>query len=360
MIGRGYFVGALASTVLVLAGGGTAYAAIPCTGSPSTTSPLTVTVPGGATANGLYSLPAGAPKGIVAVEHGYGQTAASMIPIVEAIAQRDGVIAVAMDYRGTVHTTGNSSTGFPVSEGATDTIAATKYFDQNCTTTGPNVAFGFSMGGNVSGLAVAQHAARLNGAPLYDYWFDISGVTDPLETYADAVAVSQIPASVTGSIHDTAVQAKTDLETEMGGTPLTALPTFLARSPVTHASDMKASGLKGVVIAHGLLDGEVTVDQSVQMAAALLLAQIPTNIYTVLTKTPGDPSGTTLDGVLLSAVPGYQSEFAGHISPLVATQAFNQLDALYNSGVVPNGTSLSIADGSILNTTLSLLKLPTL
>ena len=65
----------------------------------------------------------------------------------------------------------------------------------------------------------------------------------------------------------------------MGGLPLLALPSYLDHSPVLKASAMKASGLKSVVIAHGVLDGEVTSDQSDQTAAALALAGVSTDVY---------------------------------------------------------------------------------
>ena len=247
-----------------------------CSGEPSAVQKLEITVAGTPT-YGYYSVPAGTPKGVVVVGHGYPQTAQSMVPLLPGMAERDGVIAVAMDYHGTIDLegpTGTTSRGWRVAEGAEDSIAATKLFEATCQAGNPrfvNTAFGVSMGGNMTGLAVSQSAKRADGTGLFDYWFDVSGVTNPIETYADATVISLAPL---GSIQTIGKNAKADIEAEMGGLPLLALPTYLNRSPVLKASTMKSGGLKGVVIAHGVLDGEVTSDQSDAMLAALFVTKI--------------------------------------------------------------------------------------
>jgi hypothetical protein len=128
---------------------------------------------------------------------------------------------------------------------------------------------------------------------------------------------------------------------------LTALPAYLSGSPVLRASGIKSSGIKGVVIAHGLLDGEVSVDNSVQMAAALALAAVPTDVYTSLFKTPGTGSGLTLDGDVLGLVLGYESPFAGHVNDVVMKSALNALSGLYLNGKAPAGVSATLVDGSL-------------
>jgi hypothetical protein len=320
-----------------------------CSGEPSAVKTLDLTVAGVAT-YGYYSVPSGTPKGVVVVGHGYPQTAQSMVPLLPGIAERDGVIAVAMDYHGTVDLegpTGTTSRGWRVAEGAEDSIAAVHAFESACQAGNPrfvNSAFGISMGGNMTGLAVSQHATRADGSGLFDYWFDVSGVTDVPEIYTDATVISLAPL---GSIQAIGTNAKADIEAEMGGNPVLALLTYLNRSPALRASAMKSSGLKGVVVAHGVLDGEVTSDQSDQMVAALALAGIPTDYYTSVFKAPETPSGLTLDGDILGLIPGYESPFAGHVNAIVLETALGRLDALYQSGTAPSGLHVTVADGSL-------------
>ncbi len=320
-----------------------------CSGEPSAVKTLNLTVAGTPT-YGYYAVPTGTPKGVVVVGHGYPQTAQSMVPLLPGIAARDGVIAVAMDYRGTVDLegpSGTSSRGWRVAEGAEDSIAAVRSFEAACQAGHPrflNSAFGVSMGGNMTGLAVSQHASRADGSALFDYWFDVSGVTNVPEIYTDATVISLAPL---GSIQAIGTNAKADIEAEMGGSPLLALPTYLNRSPALKASAMKASGLKGVVVAHGVLDGEVTSDQSDQMVAALALAGVPTDYYTSVFKAPETPPGLTLDGDILGLIPGYESPFAGHVNAVVLETALGRLDALYQEGATPSGLKVTLADGSL-------------
>lgn len=320
-----------------------------CSGEPSSIKTLHITV-GGVPTYGYYAVPNGTPKGVVVLGHGYPTTAQSMVPLLPGIAQRDGVIAVAMDYHGTVDLegpAGTTSRGWKVAEGAEDSIAAVRLFESACQGSSPrfvNSAFGISMGGNMTGLAVSQHATRSDGSGLFDYWFDVSGVTNVPEIYTDATVISLAPL---GSIQAIGANAKADIEAEMGGNPLLALPTYLNRSPALRASTMKASGLKGVVVAHGVLDGEVTSDQGDQMVAALTLAGVPTDFYTSIFKAPETPPGLTLDGDILGLIPGYESPFAGHVNAIVLETALGRLDALYQEGAAPSGLKVTLADGSL-------------
>jgi hypothetical protein len=336
------------SSLIVL--GGTAKAEPPaCTGEPTAIQTLNITV-GGVPTYGYYSLPSTTPKGVVVLGHGYPTTAQSMVPLMPGIAQRDGVIVVAMDYHGTVDLegpTGTTSRGWKVSEGAADSIAATRLFNSTCQSLNPtrfvNSAFGVSMGGNMSGLAVSEHATRTDGSSLFDYWFDVAGVTNVPEIYTDATAISLVPL---GGIQTTGANAKADIEAEMGS-PILNLATYLNRSPALRASQMKSSGLKGVVVSHGVLDGEVTSDQSDQMVAALALAGVPTDYYTSVFKAPETPPGLTLDGDILGLIPGYVSPFAGHVNAIVLGTALGRLDALYQAGTAPSGLKVTLADGTL-------------
>jgi hypothetical protein len=336
------------SSLIALAG--TAQAEPPaCTGEPTSIQTLDITV-GGVPTYGYYALPSTTPKGIVVLGHGYPTTAQSMVPLMPGIAQRDGVIVVAMDYHGTVDLegpTGTTSRGWKVSEGAADSIAATRLFNSTCQSLNPtrfvNAAFGVSMGGNMTGLAVSEHATRTDGSPLFDYWFDVAGVTNVPEIYADATAISLVPL---GGIQTTGANAKADIEAEMGS-PILNLTTYLNRSPALRASQMKSSSLKGVVVSHGVLDGEVTSDQSDQMVVALALAGVPTDYYTSVFKAPETPPGLTLDGDVLGLIPGYVSPFAGHVNAIVLGTALGRLDALYQAGTAPSGLKVTLADGTL-------------
>lgn len=360
-LGRALRAGAALSLALgaslVVAGAASADTTItaPCTSTSQAPQPLSVTV-GGQTATGRYSLPSTAPRGIVVVGHGFPGTSATFAAQMQQIATNDNVIALAMDYRGTDLSTG---LGWRVIEGAQDSIAATKLFDASCPGSANfiNTVFGISMGGNMSGLAVSQNATRSNGSPLYNYWFDVSGVSNVAETWADAEAISLVPL---GSVQATGTNALAAQSAEFGGSALTALPTYLANNPVTRAGLMRASGLQGVEIFHGVDDGEVTADQGAQMAAALAVAGVPTDVYTSVFNTPGGSNGLTLDGdtlgaalaavnaeALMGMLPAYVSPFSGHVSAIVMSTALAHLNALYAQNQVPTGLSVTLQDGSL-------------
>jgi hypothetical protein len=71
-----------------------------CTSTSQRPQALSVTV-NGQPATGIYSLPAGAPRGIVVVGHGFPGTAAGGSSLVQQIATNDQVVALAMNYWGT-------------------------------------------------------------------------------------------------------------------------------------------------------------------------------------------------------------------------------------------------------------------
>jgi acetyl esterase/lipase len=304
--------------------------------------PLTVPVDG-QPATGLYALPPSAPRGIVVIGHGHTADARDMAGLAQTVATNDGVIALAMDYRDTDLST---RFGWRVIEGAQDSIAAAQLFDRSCPGSAgfTNVAFGLSMGGNMSGLAVSSGARRADGSPLFDYWFDISGVTNVPEIYADAQAISLVPVHAVSSVGTTAMA---EMQQEFGGTPLSNPLAYMANSPVLRASAMKSSGLKGAFVFHGVLDGEVTADMSAQMVAALAAAGIPVDFSTALFKLPGSPSGQTIDGYLGAFIPGYASPFAGHVSDVLMQAALEQLRGLYAGDPPPNGTSVVLSDGRL-------------
>ena len=319
--------------------------AVVCAGDPSIAHRLDLTVAGTKTF-GFYAVPRGKAKGIVVFDHGYGHTAYSWVQHVKQVAARDGVIAIAMDYRFQHDSppakgeTLPSSRGWRVSEGAQDSIAAAQLFDRSCRTGGVNTIYGVSMGGNTSGLVVAAKPTRADGKPLFDYWFAIEPAVNVTETWAEATAVAK-------SGNTFAVNAAADIEEETGGTPVTATSAYESRTVVARISDIAAAGLKGVAVVQGVDDGLVPYNQTRELVTELRANRIPTYDATVLTRGAGE-AGTTLSGNVLGEA-GQESPLAGHASEVSNTQlvgvtGFNLLDELYSDKTAP-GCADSVVDG---------------
>jgi len=322
---------------------------------------------------GFYALPEGKPRGIVAFAHGHGNSAFKWQTNVRNAARDLGVIAVAMDYRGQTFpkstTPGDISTesyGWRVREGAEDSIAAAQLFEAACSPRKakpgkpkrragsgkkskkpatkpakaakplPIVMYGVSMGGNASGMAVAAGAERADGSPLFDYWFNIEGVTNVIETYLEARAVAGPPLNnKTGQI------AVAEIQDEMGGSLEARPEVYAEHTVVTRADDIKASGLKGVVMVHGIDDGTVPYNQSPEMFARLVDQRIPTDFFSVGRRGTGN-DGQTLEETLTIAgyIPGYSPMFAGHggendLNHPVIALGFERLERLLNDGRKP-------------------------
>lgn len=278
---------------------------------------------GGDVATGRYALPEQKdPTTLVVFAHGYSHDSTSWVDHMRNAASAHGVIAVAMDYRGT-YTDGNGNVrGWFVKEGADDMIAAAKVFQQECPTITRTIIFGVSMGGNSSGLAVARSSKETNaqGGPLFDYWFDIEGAVDVLETYAGA--------SVLAPVNTFAANAKADIEQEMGGKTLAQDPAgFADLAVVSHIDEIAASGVKGIVLVHAIEDGLVPYNQSREFVPMLVASDIPTEMFTAGRKGDAEP-GTTLTGYS-----GHNdSPFAGHASEKSTTHVVmvTALDRLWD------------------------------
>lgn len=289
----------------------------------------------GEPAHGLYSAPSGRPRGLVVFGHGYGHTALSWAHHMRE-ASRRGLVAVAMEYRGLeIFPDANGdglpeSRGWPAVAGAEDLIAAARLFDLRCR---PDTIaiLGVSMGGNMTGLAVAlageRGVARQDGSPLFDHWIDVEGAVNLAEIYLAARAAA--------GINDTAARARQDIEEETG-CPIEACPgEYLERTVPARMEDVAAAGLDGAVVIHGVDDGLVPYDQGRQMSTLLAAAGIPTDMYTVLLKDEDSERETTLTGHAVGAVdPGYRSPLAGHASEkstthIVMETALHRLWALF-------------------------------
>jgi hypothetical protein len=266
------------------------------------------------------------------------------------MARRDGVIAVAMDYRGTIDsppaTPGGlpSSRGWQVQEGAEDSIAVARLFDGQCTGLPTIDLYSVSMGGNTAGLAAGAGAKRLNGRPLWDYWIDVEGAVNVTETYNEAALVAQ-------SGNTFAKNAKQDIEREMGGTFQDKPNVYANRTVVNRVEDIRASGLKGVVLVHGVGDGLVPYNQAQEMSARLRQVGIRADFFSVGTRGPDSEPGTTLDGTVIGGIdPAYASPFAGHASEasdthIVGNTGFDRLAALINRREAPCDRAFAV-DGS--------------
>lgn len=303
-------------------------------------------------ATGRFALPSRSPKTLVVFAHGYGHTSASWAHHMQTAANDHGVAAVAMDYRGIQISPDSNDDGLPESRGwnamtgAEDSIAAAKMFDTRCESINRIVIMGVSMGGNMSGLSVALAGARdvrkSDGSPLFDYWFDVEGAVNLIETYTAARAAA--PAN------STAANAQEDIEAETGGTFEENPDAYRSRSVVARIQDIQKAKLDGAIVIHGLDDGLVPYNQGREMASLLGASQIPTHMITIGLKSKESERETTLTGHALSNVDSdYRSPLAGHASEkstthIVMVTAFERLWDLIE-GDVPVGYSDGFVSG---------------
>jgi hypothetical protein len=251
--------------------------------------------------------------------HGYGELSNSWVCHLLDAAQNHNAVAVAMDYRGTGWTGPVSDhRGWFVREGAEDSIFAAQYFLQQYPSIKNVEAFGVSMGGNASGLAVAAGAKRSGTKkPLFDYWVNVEGATSMVETYLEAEAL--VP---TGNA--LATHAVADMEKECGGS-FTAKPQcFQDLTVLFQIQKIAASGIKGIVDVQGIDDGEVGHNQSEEFTYAARAAGIPTDYFIALRRndwqnvaSASHEGGTTLSGLVLKSISAdaarmYPAPLAGH------------------------------------------------
>lgn len=271
----------------------------------------------GEIATGALALPSGDPLGLVVIVHGYGHTSASHVAHLAHLAEQ-GYVAVAMDFRGT---------GFPLAAGAADTRAAIADLEARYDFP-KRVLFSVSMGTAVSALILPHEP--------FDAWVNSEGLSMLHETWAGAAALSP-----TGN--PTAVAAKEQIEAECGGTPAEAPECYLARSAALHAAEFD---IGAAVLTHGLNDGLVPYDHGREMVAALRLAGIPSDFYTVATTAPGT-EGTTITGY----TPAGGQGLAGHGTEsndahVLTALSFALLDRVLAGDLVPSGAE-RVVDGHL-------------
>ncbi len=254
---------------------------------------------------------------LVVMAHGYRHNATgSWWPHMQSVVSH-GAAALAMDFR--------DNSGFPVLRGAEDMNLATEGALDRLDAAGFGIdrviAFGVSLGGAISGTAVAE-------SDLYDIWFDVEGVTQLHESWAEARAA--LPAAADAIERDT-------------GCAFPACPDeYARRSPAQRGADF--ADLDAVYIIHALYDGLVPYDQGTQMAAALAAEGVDTRFVTVLRGEEGTDQDTTPGSHALGAEnPVEQAHgLSGHGTESDAAQAvmatsFELLWDLLAGGPTPDG-----------------------
>jgi len=288
----------------------------PCTGDPSALKRLDISV-AGQSAYGMYALPRERPRGLVVFGHGYTFNVDAWRNHIVRAATQDGLVAVAMNYRGLTDlprdaTTYERSRGFPVKAGGEDLVAAAQQLDARCGGFDRRFLLGVSMGGNATGLAAAMGGKTASGRPIFDYWITIEAVYNFRETYLEARAVG-------------ANEPREDIEKEAGG-PIEQRPdAYRERTVLDRAGDVARSGLKGIVMVHGYNDGLVPYNQAQEFVRAIRREGTPTDFYTATRKGPGDqPDDARLPGGPADG-PGHASEWARHV---VIDTGMDRLSAL--------------------------------
>lgn len=285
----------------------------------------------------LMYLSGTAPEFLVVFAHGVGNSVeGAWLGHMEETALK-GAAVVASNFR--------DNNGFPTLRGAEDTNVAAKAALARFPSVTTVILLGVSMGGSVSGVAIAEGPVRADGStPLYDYWIDVEGVSNVFETYYQAKAVGHYAAQ--------------GLERDAGGSPDQVPAEYARRSPALRAHEMP---LKGAVVIHSVNDGTVPYNQGQEMAAALAAAGVPTEFHTLLRERFDHTEGTTGTGRIFGfAGQEDPSETTGaHLSghawegdreSLVMTVAFERLFALLDGGAITHGAT--VVDGPLRDGTL--------
>lgn len=169
-------------------------------------------------------------------------------------ARHNGMVVAAMDYRG-------PDGGWNVGSGHSDLVAATVELQRRFPIR-RTLIWGVSMGGEVTGMAVAERP------DLYDYWISSSGVLDLPTQWAQQTY-------------------RAEIEAETGGTPFTASAAYDRRSPVALANRM--DGIERAYLLHGIGDTAVPMSESKQMFEALRRVGVGVSHFSI-TSGRGDPA----------------------------------------------------------------------
>ncbi len=156
-----------------------------------------------------------------------------------------------MEFRG-------ESDAFKIETGVQDTVAATLDLQAKHPTIDQTLLYGWSMGGGIALLAVAQ-------APpdTYDYVFEGAGVTDLTTLWVAFVG------------------AQPFIEDETGGTPFQVPDAYAQRSPIDRVDDLQGKGVTRYFIIHGAGDTPVPVEQAERLYSRMAEAAMPVSYYLV-------------------------------------------------------------------------------
>ena len=282
--------------------------------------------------SGIFTLPGRTPDSLVIMAHGHHYN--SSVWQQHALdARAHGAIGVVVDYRGLGSGSANPAyAGWPAQAGAQDLVTATHYFLSRCPSIKRVVLLGVSMGGNMSGMALAADATRPGSSkPLFDYWVDVEGVTNWVETYTEAAATQNM--------------AQGEIEAECGGkTPVVAPDCYRQRTVTARIPNIASSGVRGIAVVHSAEDGLVPYDQSREFVTAARPAGLAVDMYTVLRRS-SDPTQTG-QTTLLSDVNGNvdcTGTGSGAVGPL--PPAVTVCDPLAGHGWEGSETQLTIATG---------------
>ena len=251
-----------------------------------------------------WAAPAGKPRGLVVVFHGHGHNGEQYPAQLRDIADKQGVVAVAMEtnelavgkpsYRGPFES---------VDEEARDAAAAIAWA-RDTFKTKQTYLFGVSMGG--SGLAYFIDAATRPAAGDTDATWVQSFHTLPLAGLVDVEGISNLSETwAEASGFDKVSQA--EIEAETGGTPQTATAAYRARSlALLPTAEWQKTGLPVVAVVHDVDDGLVPSNQTHEARAAVAAAGITLQTYDVVFKSDcGQGDQTNGSAVILGQVPGF-------------------------------------------------------
>lgn len=216
--------------------------------------PFTLQVEGEA-ANGLIGVPADSEATtLVVLAKGFGVPGEAWRPLMQELADR-GAASVAMEYRG-------APDAWKVRAAVEDTLAATLALRQ-AHPFQRVILYGVSMGGEVSGLALAR-------APpgTYTHWLAGAGVMDLRSEWQEVLSF------------------QSRIEAEAGGTPWQVPAAYAELSPLDQVRSIAAHGLTRAYLVHGAADMVVPVEHAERMAQALAQEGVPVS-YTLVASEPG-------------------------------------------------------------------------
>jgi acetyl esterase/lipase len=292
------FLAVIAALLLVAAPAGAA-----CTSSSQKAKRVSVKV-SGQKSLGYASLPRRSPRALVVVAHGYGWSADAWKTKLAKIAKDDRAVAVAPDIRGlrtrAIENGFRKTRGIPVRNGVADLITYARSYLKTCSSAKTVVLAGYSLGGAYSGNVLMKKPKRSNGKPLFDYFVGMEAIEDVFGEFQLAKALPN-DAFVQGAV--------ADAKDELGGTIDEKPAAYHAVSPIEHVDRIKASGLRGAFLVHGIDDGLVLYSQATDMTKALRKAGVKTDLWTARKRRPGDEPDTQL-----SARAGNPGPDSGHAS----------------------------------------------